>query len=217
MAEPLPSVFPVFPLTGVLLLPSSFLPLHIFEPRYRAMVEDVAEEDRVIGMIQPLAPRQDNTPRPGDEGQRPDLYEIGCAGRIERLEPQTGGRFVIVLRGVSRFRVRRELELCRGYRRVEADCSEFSADLEEDQVEVDPLPLIAALQERRPGEVDLAQLEQLPGHTVVNGLAAALPFSPAEKQALLEADGPLARRDLLTSLIAMVGERSSPDSDGVVH
>src|SRR5262245_63620191 len=95
---------PVFPLTGVLLLPGTVLPLHVFEPRYRAMVEDTLSADRVFGMIQPFTPQQDNRPMPGAENQRPDLYKVGCAGYIEKWEKLPEGRFFVELRGVNRFR-----------------------------------------------------------------------------------------------------------------
>src|SRR6476661_7363608 len=114
----LPGIIPVFPLTGSLLLPGNLLPLNIFEPRYRNMVADALEGDQYIGMIQPFAPRQDNNwveaAERGDDA--PVIYPIGCLGRIEECEPQDDGRYLLVLRGVSRFRVRRELEPKRGYR-----------------------------------------------------------------------------------------------------
>ncbi|MEM7483335.1 MAG: LON peptidase substrate-binding domain-containing protein [Acidobacteriota bacterium] len=203
---------PIFPLTGVVLLPSCLLPLHVFEPRYRNLVEDAMEAERTIGMIQPrtpsMVPARDHSPQIEASGtdaaeEAPATYPVGCIGRIEQCEAQSGGRFLIVLRGMQRFRVVRELKLERGYRRVEADPSEFAADLYESEIEVDPQPVLDALQQNRNAEVDFDQLKDLSGPTVVNGLAAALPFSPAEKQALLEAEGPEARRDLLASLLGM--------------
>ena len=87
----LPEVLPIFPLTGVMLLPGTVLPLHIFEPRYRAMVEDALETDRIFGMIQPFAPQDDNRgPQPGADNLSPDLYKVGCDGYIEsRVMPLT--------------------------------------------------------------------------------------------------------------------------------
>src|SRR5262245_59168458 len=123
-----PEVLPVFPLTGSLLLPGNFLPLNVFEVRYRNMVADALEGERFIGMIQPLVPSPDNWPALFPPTENPELYRVGCAGRIERCEPQADGRYLIVLRGVSRFRVRQELPLVRGYRRVLADYGDFASD-----------------------------------------------------------------------------------------
>ena len=99
---PVPEILPIFPLTGVLVLPGTVLPLHIFEPRYRNMVEDVIETDKVFGMIQPFVPQPDNQPRPGAEKESPELYKIGCAGYIEKCEKSADGRFFIQLKGVNR-------------------------------------------------------------------------------------------------------------------
>jgi hypothetical protein len=218
MAEP-PRILPIFPLTGVVLLPLNWLPLHVFEPRYRALVEDALAGAGFIGMIQPLVPRDDNAPDPDAEpGDDPEVYPVGCAGRIERCERQPDGRFLLLLRGVSRFRVRAELAPRRGYRRVEADYEEFAADLAEAEAEVDPGPALAAaraLGRVRGFDLDLDKLAGLPGFSLVNGLAAAMPLSPAEKQALLEAPDPAARQELLTSLLEMnAGPAAGGDGEG---
>lgn len=216
---PLPEVLPIFPLTGSLLLPGNWLPLNIFEPRYRAMVEDAQEGDRMIGMVQPVVPRQDNRldlleVETRTEPEDPVVYPVGCAGRIERCEPQPDGRYLILLRGASRFRVTEELEAHRGYRRVRADYTAFGGDLEEPETPLDPEPILAALREfarARDLELDLDRLETLPGVTLLNGLAVALPFAPAEKQALLEAEDPGQRRELLLSLMGMGFEGRGDD------
>jgi uncharacterized protein len=206
---PPPAVLPVFPLTGTLLLPGNWLPLNVFEPRYRNMVEDALERpagERWIGMIQPLVPRQDNWPALEPPPEDPELYGVGCAGRIEGCEPQPDGRYLVLLKGYSRFRVRRELERERGYRRVAADYSEFTADLGEAEVELDAARLMQAMRafsQAHELEFDFGLLASLPGVALVNGLAVALPFRPVEKQALLEAAGPAERQQLLLSLIDM--------------
>jgi len=99
---PLPATIPIFPLPNVVLFPNVFLPLHIFEPRYRAMVKDALASDRIIGMV---------LLRPGFEPNyagRPPVYPIGCAGLITHSEPLPDGRFNIVLRGLEKFRVTAE-------------------------------------------------------------------------------------------------------------
>jgi Lon protease-like protein len=195
---------PVFPLTGTLMLPGIHLPLNIFEPRYLAMVRDALEGERAIGMIQPEVPGLDNwgiTPAAAGE---PKLYPVGCKGRIVEDRLQEDGRYHIVLEGVSRFRVVRELESVRGYRRVEADLAEFDLDASPGAVAVDTTTLRAALESyaRRKGlEIDADLAATLPGVRLVNLLSTALPFSPAEKQALLEARSTQDRAELLTTLI----------------
>src|SRR3954463_10996443 len=103
-ATTLPAIIPVFPLTGSLLLPGNLMPLNIFEPRYLNMVADALAGANHIGMVQPLVPHQDNWVAEAESASPRDLYPIGCVGRIERREQQPDGRYVIVLRGISRFR-----------------------------------------------------------------------------------------------------------------
>lgn len=206
--RPLPGELPLFPLTGSLLLPGNWMPLNVFEPRYRRMVEDALEGPRAIGMIQPILPRDDNHgPDPAlVDPDRPALYRIGCAGRIERCEPQEDGRYLVLLKGACRFRVRDELPEVRGYRRAQVAYDEFTADLHEPETVLDPDPLLTALRgfaASRELEFDLDRLETLPGVSLLNGLSVALPFTPGEKQALLEAEGPGDRQELLLTLMGM--------------
>jgi Lon protease-like protein len=217
-------IIPVFPLTGSLLLPGNLMPLNIYEPRYRNMVADAVAGDRWIGMIQPAVPRQDNRVEElAAEPDRPDLYGVGCLGRIDVCEPQPDGRYVILLRGIIRFRVREELPLHRGYRRVVADYDEFVHDRDETAIQPAPEPLLAALRtfgDRHGLAFDYDLLASVPGVSLLNGLAVALPFSPADKQALLEARGPKEREAMLLCLMGMGMEPLAAD-DGytppVVH
>lgn len=217
----LPEVLPLFPLTGLLLLPGNWMPLNVFEPRYRNLVEDVTSGAAHIGMIQPVVPGDDNHVDPLDvDPDDPTLYAVGCAGRVERCEPQEDGRFHVLLKGVCRFRVAEELEPSRGYRRVRADYSAFAADIDEADLPLDPDPLLEALRRfasRQSLELDFTRLELLSGPALVNGLAVALPFSPGEKQALLEADHLDHRRELLLSLMGMAAAGPAPTSSPVVH
>lgn len=211
---PAPTVIPVFPLTGSLLLPGNALPLNVFEPRYRNMVADALEGERYIGMIQPLVPRQDNWVDLAEAPENPTLYAVGCVGRIDEYEPQPDGRYVIILRGVSRFRVREELPLKRGYRQVVADYSEFQGDLEELAAPINPSRILRALRgfgEKHGLDFDFDLLGSVPGVSLLNGLSVALPFRPAEKQALLEAAGPAEREELLLTLMGMGIEPMAAD------
>lgn len=210
----LPEMLPVFPLTGVLLLPGTVLPLHVFEPRYRAMVEDTLGAERVFGMIQPFAPQQDNRPLPGAEDQAPDLYKVGCAGYIEKWEKLPEGRYFVQLRGVNRFRFEQEFSLQRGYRRVKADYQVFpDAALHEgwgcDRPAV--LQSLAGYGQAHGLQVKPEQAERFTDLELVNLLAVSLPFHPAEKQALLEAITLKDREKVLVNLLRL---GSGPEDTG---
>src|SRR5437879_5895899 len=118
----LPAILPIFPLTGVLLLPRGRLPLNIFEPRYLAMTRGALGGERLIGMVQPSDPTVG--------GMNPPVYPIGCAGRLTQFSETDDGRFLITLTGVSRFRISEELPLLEGYRRVVPDWWPFGHDRE---------------------------------------------------------------------------------------
>ncbi|AKM09153.1 LON peptidase substrate-binding domain-containing protein [Croceicoccus naphthovorans] len=193
----------IFPLSGALLFPGLQLPLHIFEPRYRAMISDSLARDRLIGMIQPVRP---------SEGAK--LFEIGCLGRIEEVEALEDGRYNIILDGLSRFRVLRELDVTTPFRQVEAQL------LEEDEDAV-LLPVERASLEQEARRfadhqgyaVDWEQVTRLDDIALINGVSQVAPFDPASKQALLEADGLNARCDLLVQLMQFYG-RHDGDEDG---
>lgn len=210
----LPTVLPIFPLTGSLLLPGNLLPLNVFETRYRNLVADALEGERLIGMIQPLVPRQDNWVELAQASDDPEIYSVGCIGRIDECEPQQDGRYLILLRGVCRFRVQNELPVHREYRRVRVDSSEFQNDLGELQVDVNPTRMMRALRAfgvANDLEFDFDLLGSVPGISLLNGLSVALPFRPAEKQALLEAAGPAEREEMLLTLMGMGIEPLSTD------
>lgn len=212
----LPEVLSVFPLTGVLLLPGTRLPLHIFEPRYRNMVHDALEAEGVFGMIQPFVPQHDNFPRPGAERTVPELYPVGCAGHIERWEKAPDGRYMVQLRGISRFRVKEELSVERGYRRVRPDYACFDDLGETGSPAINRPRLTQALDryaETRGLNLDLDQLNPIPDTDLVNFLGVAMPFHPSEKQAILEAGSIGEREKVLVSLLEFGGETSTPPSD----
>jgi len=197
---------PVFPLTGTLMLPGTFLPLNIFEERYLNMVKDALEGDRRIGMIQPWIPGLDNWGVPPLDLEAPELYPVGCCGRIHQHELQADGRYLIVLEGVIRFRILRELETVRGYRRVEADFVEFEIDRRSEEPEIDRQAVLSVLDgfaRQRDLEFDPDLLGALSGGRLVNSLSTALPFGSVEKQALLEARTPEDRATLLMTLMGI--------------
>lgn len=196
--EQLPGSIPVFPLTGVLLLPRGKLPLNIFEPRYLAMVQDALASDRMIGMIQPQATEAPERP--------PRLYGMGCAGRITSFAETDDGRFLITLTGVCRFRAGEELPTTRGYRRVVPDWSPFRADMAEEAGGVDRDRLVSTLRQyfRQQGiTVNWDAVTGAEDERLITSLAMICPFDPPEKQALLEAPCLKDRAALLQTLIEM--------------
>ncbi|MCZ4259366.1 LON peptidase substrate-binding domain-containing protein [Limimaricola sp. G21655-S1] len=193
----LPDTIPVFPLPGALLLPRARLPLHIFEPRYLAMVEDVMKTpERLIGMIQPY-----ETP-PGEMR----LHDIGCAGRLTAFSETEDGRYMITLAGVSRFRIRREVEGFTPYRRCAVNWSGFERD--RGAVEADPgmrrepfLKLLARFFDEQGLQTDWENLREAEDELLINSLSMLCPFDCEERQALLEAPDLPGRRETLVTLI----------------
>ncbi len=196
----LPERIAVFPLIGVLLLPNERLPLNIFEPRYLEMTRDALAGEGLIGMIQPLDPE--------DRAFEPAIYETGCAGRITTSRQTPDGRYLIVLTGVSRFRVARELETEAEYRQVIPDWSPFDADISanEQTVAIDRERLSRVLEAFAAANeltLDWDAVAETPGATLVNQLAMLAPFQPSEKQALLESRDVGERARVLTALMEM--------------
>ncbi len=213
----LPDILAVFPLTGVMLLPGTVLPLHIYEPRYRAMVEDALEGEKIFGMIQPFTPQNDNRgPQPGADRAAPDLYKVGCAGLIEKWEKLPDDRFFLQLKGVNRFRFNEELELQRGYRRVKAMYQDFPDAALEQSWRCDRSAVLEALATygRANGmQVRPEQAEKFSDLELVNLLAVSLPFHPAEKQALLEALELKDREKMLVDLLSLGAGPIDADSE----
>lgn len=220
--EQLPDTLPIFPLSGVLLLPGGKLPLNVFEPRYLAMVFDALAGHRMIGMVQPLQPGgYAGDGMPTDDG-RPPVHRVGCAGRIVSFNETEDGRLLLALSGVCRFEIVRELDLAQGgYRRVSSVFSPFRADLDyadpihgDGAVELDRERLMAALSaffRSRNLSTDWDAVKQSADANLVTSLSMVLPFGPAEKQALLEAADSSARAKLLTAFLEM--NAFAPPSD----
>ena len=201
--EQLPDTLPVFPLSNAIVLPGGFLPLNIFEPRYLNMVQDAMEKHRLIGMIQPR-----------DDSAKPELYEIGCAGRITRYLETLDGRLEILLTGLCRFRVSEELSTTRGYRLIKPEWSEFAVDYAENDEpsEADKTKFDSVLRsylERKNMQADLKTLERLSSEQLVNNLAGVLPLSDNDKQMLIEADTPANRLLVLTAILGNNDELSN--------
>ncbi|CCG41607.1 LON peptidase substrate-binding domain-containing protein [Magnetospirillum molischianum] len=193
---PLPPVVPVFAVPGTILLPGGALPLIVFEARYLALIDDCLGEGRMLALVQPRT-------EPG--GPVSGLYATGCVGRITTFVETGDGRYLITVTGMARFHLRGESEGRSGYRRVMADYSSFSSDLTDgDSAPIDRQPLLAVLRRYLTGHgmgADLAELEKADDTELTVRLAMACPFSPDEKQALLEAPDNAERCRLMTALI----------------
>jgi len=208
----LPEIIPIFPLAGVLLLPRARLPLNIFEPRYLAMTRDALGGARLIGMIQPSDPHEG--------GMNPMVYPTGCAGRITAFAETDDGRYLITLTGVSRFRIREELPLMSGYRRVVPEWQPFTGDLSPAEPGFDRERLIRGLRMyfgQRHIEADWDMINKALGEHLVASIAMLCPFAPSEKQALLEAADLDARAELLTALIEMAAVAATPEGGTSRH
>ena len=193
---------PVFPLPGALLLPRGQMPLNIFEPRYLAMIDDSLHDGhRLIGMIQP------DTAHPGPP-EKPNLYRVGCVGRITQLAETGDGRYLIQLTGVARFRIERERDVLTLYRQCEVSYAPFSDDFVarkgEEAVDRDRLlATLSAFLKKNRLQADWQGIESAPNEALVNALAMMSPFGVAEKQALLEAPDLKTRAEILIAVTEM--------------
>jgi hypothetical protein len=200
-AEDLPQVIPLFPLDGALVLPHASRPFNIFEPRYLNMLDDAMAAERVVGMVQTA---------PGGAPDRPFLAHVGCAGRVTSFGETPDGRYLITLTGLCRFRLIEELPAAMPYRQGRVDFPRYAHDL-------DPLPtglgedrqaLMDALTpylDHRGLRIDWGALHGAPIAQLVDNLAMALPFEPAELQAIIEAEDLQARRQILITLLQIDG------------
>jgi Lon protease-like protein len=195
----------IFPLGGALLFPRTQLPLHVFEPRYRALVADALARDRRIAMIQPR-----------EGGERPALFDIGCVGRIAQVESLEDGRFNIVLEGLTRFRVVAELDVATTFRQIEASFAEFA-----DAEEAEPLAMIVRADLERESRrfadargyaVDWDAVARLDDESLVNGIAQIAPFDVAAKQALLEAVTIADRAELIVQFMKFFGRHDDDEA-----
>ena len=194
----LPGLLPVFPLTGVLLLPRAALPLNVFEPRYLEMIDDALKSNRLVGIIQPVESE--------DTVLRPKLSQVGCAGKIISWRETEDNRYLITMAGLCRFKVKEEISALSAYRQVACDFAPFAGDLAQGG-EQDDFPrerLLSALKDylfRRDMKADWKSVMTAPAESLVNALAMMCPFEPAEKQALLEAPSWQERVSTLVALL----------------
>lgn len=183
--EDLPLEIAIFPLEGVLLLPSGVLPLNIFEDRYKAMIEDaLASPHRMIGMVQPR-------PKVSDADNGAEVYAVGCAGKITEFSETPDGRYTVSLHGICRFDIKDEQPLRKGYRPVHCDWSAYAKDcVSKDCLGLDRKrlkTLLGGYFEKENMQCDWQNVDSVSDNKLITCLSMICPFSPTEKQALLEA------------------------------
>ena len=195
----LPKKLPVFPLSNFIIFPKTTVPLNIFEPRYIDMINDSMQSNKLIGMIQPKNSM--------DKNNNPELYEVGCAGKITSFNETNDGRFLIELKGITRFKNIKEIKTKKKYRILEVSYESFYQDLtdEKDEIRFSDLELIfkdlKSLFEKRGFIINWKALEKQSLDETINALAMASPFTLEEKQILLEAKNLDLRKNKIAEIL----------------
>jgi len=196
----LPKKIPVFPLGNFILFPKTSVPLNIFEPRYIDMINDSMKSNKMIGMIQPKSSK--------DKNGIPNLYDIGCLGKITTFQETEDGRYLIELKGLIRFQKKNELQSKNKYRILEVNFENFYQDLvnEKQDLKFSDLELIfkdlKSLFEKRGYIINWKDLEKQSLDEIINALAMASPFSLEEKQVLLEAENLKIRKNKIAKILS---------------
>ncbi len=196
----LPKKIPVFPLSNFIIFPKTTVPLNIFEKRYIDMVNDSMKSNKLIGMIQPKITKDNNK-------INPQLYEIGCLGKITSFKETEDGRYLIELKGLIRFQITNEVQSGKKYREFEINFENFSKDLSEkkESIQFSDLELIfkdlKLLFEKRGFIINWKALEKQSLDETINALAMASPFTLEEKQVLLEAENLNIRKTKIAEIL----------------
>tara|TARA_A100001035_G_scaffold278199_1_gene276616 strand:- start:482 stop:1123 length:642 start_codon:yes stop_codon:yes gene_type:complete len=194
----LPKKIPIFPLSNFIIFPWTTVPLNIFEPRYIQMIDDSMKSNRYIGMIQPK--------KTGDL-KKPDLYEIGCVGKITSFNETEDGRYLIVLNGLCRYKIINEVSSNKLYRECEVDFKNFSNDLgkQKEQLKFSDLKKVfqdlKKLFELQGYKINWKDLENQSVEQTINTLSMASPFTLEEKQILLETQNLTERKNRLEEIL----------------
>ncbi len=196
--EDLPNILPVFPLSNFIIFPRTTVPLNIFEPRYIEMVDQSMKTNRLIGMIQP---------KKSGELKKPDLYKVGCAGKITSFNETDDGRYLIILNGICRFKITDEINSDNLYRECEVKYDDYIRDLNEksEEIKFSDLNLIfqnlKGLFKKQGYEINWKEIEKQSLDQTINTLSMASPFSLEEKQVLLESKDLTIRKDRLKEIL----------------
>ena len=198
--EDLPKKIAVFPLSNFIIFPRTTVPLNIFEPRYIDMVNDCMKSGKLIGMIQPKNKQNENE-------NIPDLYEIGCMGKITSFKETEDKRFLIELRGLIRFQIIKEVNSSKEYRECEINFEKFHEDLidKKEDIKFSDLEIIFKdlknIFERKGFIINWKALEKQSLDEIINALAMASPFTLEEKQVLLEAQNLKLRKSKIADIL----------------
>ncbi len=194
----LPNKIPIFPLSNFIIFPSTTVPLNIFEPRYIEMIDDAMKGSRVIGMVQP---------KKSNDTNKPELYNIGCVGKITNFNETEDGRYLIALKGLSRFKIINEIDNEKKYRECEVSFNEFKSDIitNSDKIKFTDLKLIfkdlKTLFEKKGYIINWNELQKQSLDHTINTLSMASPFSLEEKQILLETQNLNLRKNKLEEIL----------------
>ena len=195
----LPTKLAVFPLSNFIIFPRTTVPLNIFEPRYIDLINDSMKSDKIIGMIQPK-----NTI---NKDSNPELHQVGCAGKITSFRETEDGRFLIELKGLTRFKKIQEIETKKKYRILYVSYDNFSQDLidKKEEIKFSDLELIfkdlKSLFEKRGFIINWKALEKQSLDETINALSMASPFTLEEKQILLEAENLDLRKNKIAEIL----------------
>lgn len=221
----LPAIIPLFPLTGAILMPKGHLPLNVFEPRYKQMVEMARENDGIIGMIQPTAMNISDSEQENDlygtAKRGRELYNVGCAGLITGFEETSQGQYFIILTGQRRFKIDNELPMKHSFRQAEVSYVDYQHDGTDSDISSDHkslfLDTVKKYFKKIEINVDLKSFEDIGDEELINSMAMICPFDAAEKQLLLETAPLLDRADLMIKLMDFILGQHNISSENNIH
>ena len=196
--ENLPKKISVFPLPNFIIFPNTSVPLNIFEPRYIKMIDDAMKGSKMIGMIQPRKTSNDS---------KPDLYKVGCLGKITSYNESQDGRYLVVLKGLTRFKIIEEIKNNKLYRECEIDYKGYENDIniKKEDIKFSDLEVffinLKKLFKKRGYVINWKEIEKQSLDQTINTLAMASPFSLEEKQVLLETPDLKSRKNKLGEII----------------
>ena len=196
----LPEEIPIFPLSNAIFFPNTVLPLNIFEPRYKQMIEDSLEKNKFIGMAQPNLQNL--------QSSKPDIFNVGCVGIFQKHNQTPEGTYFVNLEGLVRFKVIKELKTEKLYRTFKVSYLDFSSDLEENnKKEIDTKSTLELIEKTKKFfkmfqlSTDWRMIEKVEPNKLINSLAMICPFTSAEKQRLLETTSIRERNEILNQII----------------
>ena len=196
--QDLPKIIAIFPLSNFIIFPNTTVPLNVFEPRYVEMIRDSMKTNKLIGLIQP---------RKANINSVPDLHQIGCLGKIINFKDTSDGRYLIDLRGLTRFRIVKEIKNNKPYRMCEINFDNFGEDLnlQKEELKFSDLELIfkdlKLLFDKKGYVINWKSLEKQDLNETINALAMASPFSLEEKQILLESENIETRKNIISEIL----------------